>query len=285
MTPSVAAIALPDGVSLNVDARELVDEVRGQSVPLNPSAALLVHRLLGTDETTVAQELAKAAAVDVDRVKADIGCLISALNEAALINVAARPRPLPLRWLRTAVPAMMLGSLPPMPHIRTHRRDIATGAIGGTLFSTARAFFMPAMTLALGLFLVTTLALVGVGGLPPEDMVVFLAIIPAVIVAVLAHEAGHAIALRGRPAAAVTTGLVFRLLHAANGPDTALVSIAGPLLGSAVGLAITIIAATFQVLWLAIAGLVITTQVVALSVVSADGRHALGIRPGNSTVR
>ena len=235
------SIELAPGVA--VRDRELVDPVRQNSIPLNDAARVVLE---APTVRAAGARLAKAGAADGER---DALEFCAELNARGLLNVS-----IPLRArLRRRARALRYGLL---LHAPVRRFDVQSPV------AVARAVAAPAALLTLALLPAVVVA----GGIA-------LAAAFATGVAIVLHEVGHALALRGLPYALLLDGLRPELLHRRlAGVRACLVAIAGPALPAlaAVGLALAIRPAAPALVPLA-------AHALGLSVLAEDGRSACGL--------
>lgn len=282
----MSAITIPEGVRLDADALALVDDVRQQAVPLNAPAVASLVALSEFDSAAVAAQISARTAAPEDLVEQDLERLVRSLNERALVNRSSSSRARALRWLVAAGHRVLAGSTPELPERVQVRCSIDTSGRGAIV----RSVFPPAMAYGLIVGLATSLTfLVAASGLIGVDgTVAALSIATGISVGLATglHELGHALALKGVPAALIRGGGRIHLLHAQLAPRRArLVALAGPALGStcSFGLALGVLAlAAEPPLWLATLPVVTVIQLVGLTVATRDGRQALGIRSSNS---
>jgi Coenzyme PQQ synthesis protein D (PqqD) len=262
---------LPDGVCVR-DGR-IVDEVRGASWPLNPTAEFVLARV-GRELGTVVDELAAAYALPRGTARRDVLVFVHCLNEALLLNVEHRARVL-RRWLELAVLAARLLPAGMLPAALARRRRLDTSSAGRAAATAVSAVGARCLALA---------ALVSLIAVHLEVVAGRLSLLPAVLVGVgagagvAAHEAGHAAALRRIPAAVVLHGRRTYVLHRRLGPGRrAAVALAGPLPVAVAGGLLVLVAVAADTPTPALAGLAPAAHALSLTVATSDGRAACGL--------
>jgi hypothetical protein len=264
-------IVLADGVVLDGD--RLVDRVCSAAWPLNAAGVLVVvndGRSLGE----IAERVAMAYSLPVERARTDVLAFVWQLNRLGLANVE-RPRGWgrhAVGWLRLAARLLPAGALPP---VTVRRRPLDTSSVLRALGSVARGLAGRCVALALAAAILG--AHLGIVAGRPSLLVP--GVVGAVVAAALAaHEAGHAAALRGVPSALVVRGARVSVVHAPAGPARrALVALCGPAAVAAAGGALLVLAVTLSSPVLAAAGLPAAAHVLALTVLASDGRTACGL--------
>ncbi len=264
-------IVLAEGVT--VCGESLVDGICRTSWPLNASAALVV----GSDGHPlgeIAERVAAAYALSVERARADVLAFGWQLNRLGLANVE-RPRGRAhhaAAWLRLAMRLLPAGALPPLT---VRRRALDTRSARRAVVSAGRGLARRCTVLAL---VATALgAHVGVVAGRPSLLVPVLVGI-AVGAGLLAHEAAHAAALSGIPSALVVRGTRVSVVHAPTGAvRRVLVACAGPAAVSVAGAVLLALAVVLDSSGLVAAGLPAATHALALTVLASDGRTACGL--------
>lgn len=271
MLEAADRIVLADGVALRGDRLE--DDVCRTSWPVNAAGALVV---VGDGDPLgeIAERVAAAYALPVERARADVLAFVWQLNRLGLANVD-RPRGRARHaaaWLRLAVRLLPAGVLPP---VTVRRRALDTSSTGRALVSVGRSLAGRCAALALGAAVLG--AHLGLAAGRPS------LIAPAVIGtavggALAAHEAAHAVALLGVPSALVARGARVSVVHAPTGAvRRALVALAGPGAVAAGGVAVLAVAVALGSPDLAAAGAPAALHASALSVLASDGRTACGL--------
>lgn len=237
------------------------DSVRQASWPVNPGGAYVLARS-GDTLAAIARGLAVTYGIDERRAAADVASFVARLNRLLLLNVRT-PRRF-RRWIVLTIRLLPLRSLPE-PRARrialTQRRLLQVAAA-----------LMPRAAL---LILAVGLPLAATGLVTPSAAAV---VGGAAGVGLIVHEAGHVVALGGRPAALVFYGCSVFVLHpSVNGPRGALVALAGPSVPAALGLLLIEAAATAAAPAAALAGALLALHALGATVVARDGRTACGL--------
>lgn len=254
-------IELPSGVS--VHGSELVDEVRGVRVQLNPSATVALRE--STPEL-MAAALCRSFGVERQRADADALTLCVRLNVALLANVRVRTPRLLARWL---LDALMLAPIRRLPRWPARRRAVRTSSVIGAFATVARGTVGTAAAVSLA----TALPLAAVGA----SMVAVAAGFAAGAGLVL-HEVAHAIALRGVAAALIVRGIRVSLLHPRlDARREGLVAAAGPL--AVVAAALVALAGVYASAYAAAAPIpvVFALHALGLTVLGCDGRKLCAV--------
>jgi hypothetical protein len=264
-------IVLATGVT--VRQGRLADEVRGESWPLNASAAFVLGRS-GEPIGATVRELAASFSLPVETARADVLRFVWQLNRLALVNVESGGRPVErlLGWLRLVFLLASAGSVPASP---TRRRPLDTRSalrgLGSCLVACGRRTAGAAAVAS-----VVALELSAAAGSPGVALPLALGICTGLGLGL--HEAVHAAMLRGVPSALVTRGRRTFVLHAPVPPGRrSLVALAGPLVVAAIGAACLAVAALATVPCLAVAGCPFAAHALALTVLTGDGRVACGL--------
>jgi hypothetical protein len=256
-------IELCAGVRLDGDT--IVDEVRCARFPANATARLVLERAdvpLGR----IATELGERYSIAPDRALADVLAFCWALNRALLINVRRSGSGV-RRWLGLAVRLAPSGTLPPPLAVRSRVDGRSWRSVVGSVFCALRRRCVAIAAIALvPAWEVSSVSGWGIRG--------GLAIGCAAGLSVVAHEAGHALALRRCASAVVVSGLRTFVLHAALDPQKrARVAVAGPLAPTAIGLVLLVACSRFQLELLAVAACVSIAHSLCLTVATSDGRN------------
>jgi Coenzyme PQQ synthesis protein D (PqqD) len=262
---------LPGGVRPR--GAELVDEVRGWALPMNPAAAFVVDRA-GAPLGAIVEELAVAYGLPYARARADVLAFVLSLNRQLLLNVEHRVGRIRRSYayvslaLRLAPAGMLPGTLARRAPLdtRTRRAAVQTALLAvaprASLLASVVALFALQLALVAGAWALPAAASVGVGA----------------GVGFALHEVGHAVALCGVPAALVLRGRRTFVLH---GPLASsrrrAVAVAGPASVAAFGGMLVFAAAVTTTPLLAFVGLAPTAHAVSLTVATGDGRRACGL--------
>lgn len=264
-------IELPRGVA--VAPGGVSDAVRGESWPANDTAVFVLARA-GRPLGDVAGELAGRFGLPAERARRDVLAFVWGLNRSLLLNIVPARGPLAraASWVVLAIRLAPAGVLPRSP---ARRSPLDTSSAWGALASAARAtvrrglaFVLVAVVLAAELA-----ATAGAGGLllPALGAV-------AVGAGLVLHEAGHAVALRGIPAALVLDGIRTYVLHRPlPGRRRALVAASGPCAAAAAGASLLAVAQLAGSAELAVASCPLGAHLLALTVLSGDGRTACAL--------
>lgn len=271
MIAAADSVVLPPGVT--VGQGRVWDAVRGESWPLNASAAFVLGRS-GEPIGTTVRALATAFGLPAETARADVLGFVWHLNGLALVNVERRGRRVGrlLDWLRLAARLAPAGSV---PAVLTRRRALDTrsavsGLVSCLLASAGRAVAVAALSVVVAAQLSALSGGSGVAG--P------LALGLSTGAGVGLHEGAHAAMLRGVPSALVTSGRRTYVLHAALEPARrSLVALAGPLGVTALGVCCVAAGALAGAQWLALAGCPLAAHALSLTVVGRDGRVACGL--------
>ncbi len=263
-------ILLAAGV--RVEHRCVVDDVRDDRLPLNEAATFVLERA-GRPLGDIAGELAAAYDIDLDRARHDVLAFAFRLNRLLLVNVVRGHRRPQLfgRALRSWLPLVLSGGLPRSPwrRLALDSRSGPRAAITALRAVSARA---AAMALAASLLAAQTAALAGAA--PPSSS---LAVGLAVGSGLAAHEAGHAAALGGVPAAIVLAGPRTFVVHrAVTGARRRLIAISGPVAPLLLAVLVVLAARPLGSTVLALAGCALGGHAVGLTVATGDGRAACG---------
>jgi len=264
-------IVLADGVVLR-DGR-LVDGVACTSWPVNATGAFVLARQ-GRVLGDIAENVAAAYALPVERARGDVLAFAWQLNRLALANVDRRAGRIrhAATWLRLAVRLAPAGAVPPLT---VRRRPLDTSTVPRAAVGVGRALASRCATLAL-----TAAALVAHVGLVAgrPSLLAPGAVGLAVGAGIAAHEAGHAAALRGVPSALVMRGSRVSVVHApAGAARRALVAVAGPAVVAAVGAGLLAASVALGAPTLAAAGGPAALHALGLTVLASDGRTACGL--------
>jgi hypothetical protein len=271
MLEAADRIVLADGVVLRDG--NLVDGVTRMSWPVNATGAFVLERQ-GRALGDVAENVAAAYALPVERAHADVLAFAWQLNRLALANVertAGRLRHT-AAWLRLAARLAPAGALPPLT---ARRRPLDTSTVARAVMGVGRVLAGRCAAFALtSAFLVAHVGLVA--GRP--SLLAPGAVGLAVGVGLAAHEAGHAAALRGVPSALVVRGSRISVVHApAGAARRAVVAIAGPGVVAAGGVGLLAASVALDSPALAAVGGPPTLHALALTVLASDGRTACGL--------
>jgi hypothetical protein len=264
-------IELAAGVT--VRRGRLADEVRGESWPLNGSAAFVLGRV-GEPIGVTVREMAESFSLPLETARADVLRFVWHLNRLALVNVESGSRPVErlLGWLRLALRLAPAGSVPAS---LTRRRPLDTRSalrgLGTCLVASARRSAGVA-AVASGV----AFELFAAAGSPGAALPLALGICTGLGLGL--HEAVHAAMLHGVPSALVTRGRRTFVLHAALSPGRrSLVALAGPLAVAVIGTICLAAAALVSVPCLAVAGCPFAAHALGLTVFTGDGRVACGL--------
>jgi hypothetical protein len=262
-------VVLAPGV--RVEGDRIHDDVRGTSWALNETGRLALTAAPRATNAAVADELSARYAVDAERVAADVRSYVAMLNERLLVNVERGRRSRLGAWYASLMLLAGRGIVPSPPA----RRLVAFGSGGArAALRSARALTPRAGLVAAagGAALAALLAPMGA----PLDLPIAVAF--ALYAAVVVHEAGHVLALRGVPCCVVVRGVEPLVVHRTIRPfHRGVVAVAGPLAAAAAGWLLCAAGAVAGVAGLPIAALVLLTQPLALTVAGGDGRIACAL--------
>jgi hypothetical protein len=255
-------IELAPGVTL--DGSDLVDAIREVRVRLNETAVAALSRRTPEE---MAQALCGRFEVDCDRARADVIVLCARLNAALLANTRVPSLRLLGRWLWFV---LMLAPLRQLPRWPPRRRAVQTTTSIRAFVSVARGTACVAACVSAA----TALPLAAAGALRFAFAVGL-----GAGVGVVLHEAGHAIALRGVPAALIVRGFRVSLLHPQlDASRERAVAAAGPLAAVAGGVAVFGLVQAGAPAAIAPAALVCGLHAVGLCVLGTDGRKLCAAR-------
>jgi hypothetical protein len=270
-------IAATDRIVLaaGVTVREgrLADEVRGESWPLNGSAAFVLGRS-GEPIGAIVREVAGSFSLPAETARADVLRFVWHLNRLALVNVERGGRRVErlLDWLRLALRLAPAGSVPAS---LTRRRPLDTRSMLrglGTCFAACAGRTAAVAAAAT----MVALALSAAAGAPGVVLPLALGVCTGLGLGL--HEAVHAAMLQGVQCALVTRGCRTFVLHAALPPGRrSLVALAGPLAVAAIGAGCAAAGALANAPILAVAGCPLAAHALALTVFTGDGRVACGL--------
>jgi hypothetical protein len=254
-------IELAAGV--HVQGSELVDDIRGMRIQLNPAALIALRE---PTPARMAAAMCSTFVVERGRAELDALTLCARLNAALLANVRVATPRLLARWVRDA---LMLAPLRRLPRWPARRRTVCTSSVGGALATVARGTAGTAAAVSA----VTALPLVAVGA----HGVALTAGLAAGIGLVL-HEVGHAVALRGVRAALIVRGVRVSLLHRRLARRReGLVAAAGPLAVVVAALAtLTAVHASASVSAAPIP-VIFALHAIGLTVLGQDGRKLCAV--------
>jgi len=271
MIAATDRIVLAAGVTVRQGC--LADEVRGESWPLNGSAAFVLGRS-GEPIGVTVREMAESFSLPLETARADVLRFVWHLNGLALVNVESGGRRVErlLGWLRLALRLAPAGSVPAS---LTRRRPLDTRSavrgLGSCLAAGARRTAAVAALATVAAFEVFAAA-----GSPGRALPLALGVCTGVGLGL--HEAAHAAMLQGVPSAFVTRGRRTFVLHAAlPAGRRSLVALAGPLAVAAIGVGCLASAALVTAPCLAVAGCPLAAHALALTVLTGDGRVACGL--------
>lgn len=253
-------IALPRSVERRADG--VYDHVRGVTLPLNATGAVIVD---AATPAAASCALRRDFAVDEASALADAIGFCAELNERLLLNVSpVRGAPsLALRWV-VHLPFMLPART--LPRLPARRRHVDTSSLRTILVTGVSATLPFALLVSVGVFVVASLVL---GGLGTASTSTTLVLAIAVGAGVVLHELGHLALLRGVPTCAVTRGARLWLLHRAlDRRREAVVAAAGP----AVALAIAALLLALPSRLAAVAGLALSLHALGFTVLTGDGR-------------
>lgn len=257
---------------VHVAEGRLHDSVRRGSWPLNDSGRFIVGRA-GFRVGEIASELAERWSIDRSAALRDVVRFSTALNELLLLNVERRYGRLALcwRWLRALPRTVVYGQLPPLPR---SRRPLRTDSWAQTGVGVVRAL-MPA-ALGVSAAAAALLLTLSVAATARPDLGTTLLLPTAVGTALLVHEIGHALSLRGVPVCIALRGPQIMLLHPTLARSRRmLVALAGPALATAVGLLLLGLGSLRPEL--ALWALPLGAQGLGFTVASKDGRTGCGL--------
>lgn len=257
------------------DGHAVTDPLRSSTLPLNETGAFLLGRLPCTLHE-LADALAQRYGLDLDCARADAMTFATEMNAALLTNVRMRGTSVLARLARSgalSVACAISGVRPAGARCPYTRTPLPANGRIRLLIAVSRGMTRPSLRCATVSVLPLAFAMVALG-------LVVVPVLAAVAIAFLVgpalHEAGHALALRGTPAALVTTGVgAFIAQGPADAKSTRRTALAGPLLCAGVACAAVAAGVTLSAQLLVITGLILSLQVVSLTVVSRDGRNGL----------
>lgn len=255
------------------DADTLVDEVRGVRYPLNVTAGVLLDGGAAPLEVLSAS-IASRWAIPLAQAQRDVLRFAWELNRHGLANVVpGRSRRCRTRsWVGLALRLLPCGRLP-APIVKRRPLDTstvlcATASAAGALARSAAVVALAASTL---LILVGALA----GG---AQVLAAIAVGGATGASLLLHEAGHAVALRGRPAALLLVRGRASVLHGPLGSHrTVGVAVAGPAAPVLAGVVLAAVAVAIGAPLLALAACPAVGHALSATVAARDGRRACGL--------
>lgn len=262
-------IELPDGVELC--GEEIVDHVRGATVRLNETATRLVADLQARSIADAAGAIARDVGVSVGQVETDATRLCAELNNRLLVNIrrGGGLRFLAARWLSLALLLLPLSSLPSLPY---RRYPVLRGTALTRALSVVRTLALRSFVLGCVSGVALALLLIG-SGLAVVALPIALLATVALTIAAPVHELAHVLALRRAPCFLVVRGLRMAVVH--NAGRSALVAVAGP--ASGIALAIPALALTPVLPEAAFLSIVLSGQLLGLTVLGKDGRNACGL--------
>lgn len=263
-------VRLSAGVHLTAEG--LYDEVRGETFELNGTGRLIAACADGRRLGEVADVAASRFGVEIEVVRADAREFCRSLNERFLLDVRSSWHAAAAGMLAATVRGLPAGALP-RPSRR--RAAIATDRAIAAVSSTSRALASRALAVAAVSAAVSAAVLAALGAPVLETPILLGA---GAGLALLAHEGGHAAALRGVPCCLCLAGTAVFLLHRPlPARRRGLVAVAGPLAAAAGGAAALAVAAALGLVGLGVAALVPLSHVLALTVGGRDGRVACGL--------
>ncbi len=251
----------------------LTDAVRGEGWPLNESGVHVIERI-ARPVGDIVRETGRAWAVPAETARDDVFRFAWRLNALGLVNVE-RDVSIVRRVVDWIVLALRLAPAGALPGAIARRRSIDTRscsrAVGSTLAATLpRAAALAAAATAIAGHLLLIAGAPGVLGA--------LALGLGVGVGVGLHEAGHAAALRGVPAALLTRGPRIHVMHARIGSRRRwVVALAGPLAVSLLGLGLVVGGVLTAAPAVAVGGCPLVAHAFGLTVACGDGRVACGL--------
>lgn len=259
--------------SVRFDGQALHDDVRGERYPVNDAAAHVL-RGLGEPLAAAADDLGATWGLDPEQARADVLSFAWFLCGALLVNVR-HGRPRARRVLANVALALRLLPAGRLPHRVPRRVGLDTSTVRGAVASCTRAMLGRSAALAL----LAWCAVVQLWLLAGRDAVVEpLALGAASGLALLAHEAAHAAALVGVPAALALAGRRTAVLHRAVGnARQALVALAGPALPALLGAALATAALVTGEPMPGLVACPFAGHALATTVASSDGRAACGL--------
>jgi Coenzyme PQQ synthesis protein D (PqqD) len=251
----------------------LVDEVRGDAWPMNGTAAFVLERV-GAPLGAVIDELARGFGLPVDRARDDVLAFVLALNAQLLLNIEHRGSAL-RRWATLASLALRLAPTGLLPSLPARRRRLDTGTARWALVTALVAVAPRAALVAL---LVTIFSLQIVMAAGAAGVVLAVLVGAGAGAGIALHEAGHAAALVGVPAALVLRGRRTFVLHRPVGNRRRIaVALAGPGPVAALGATLATIAIVAHEPLLLVVGLAPAAHALSLTVATGDGRSACGL--------
>ncbi len=266
-------VVLAPGVSLDFSGA-LVDSARGARYPINEAAFALLARHGRLGDRAV--ELVARWGITPERTRADVLTFGWELNRALLANIEPGHGRL-RRALATGLLALRLLPAGALPPAIARRRVIDTRSVMRALSTTAAALAPRGAAVALVVALVGlhAVAVVGAGHAAALGAVALGAATGAGLVA---HEAAHAIALRGIPAAIVTRRLATFVLHPPLvGRRAVCVALAGPAAPAAGAAIVASVALGRGSVLLAFLACPLAGHGLGATVAGSDGRAACGL--------
>lgn len=264
------SVVLAAGVRL--EGAVLVDDLRGSRLPVNPTARFVLERS-GRPLGEIAIELAAAYGLDPGRARDDVFAFAFRLNRLLLANVDRGRGPVAriASWVGAVLHLAPSGGYP-RPAWRRVALDTTSrlrSGVGAVSAVRARAVALGLLAAALGM------QTAGLSRVAPPTA--WLAVGAAVAVGLAVHEAGHALALSGVPAAIALAGSRTFVIHSRLvGARRRLVAAAGPSVPIALATLAAGVAQPVESTALALAGCAFGGHAIGLTVATRDGREACG---------
>ena len=261
-------LVLPEGV--RVDGNALVDEVRLESFALNAAG----HDVVANDGRPLAGAVADLRSrwgLSQEQAERDVLAFAWVLNRVFLANVRRVGSPVRrlLDWLLLAARLLPLGIAPP---VLNRRYALDTSSYWSSLQGTVAAVWRRCLGVCLGGLGASLPLLVGASA---SAVVTWVVVGVAAGTAIASHEVGHALALRGIPAALVSSGLALSVLHAASSRRrAAVIGICGPALPSAIAVLVTTLALPAGSLSAGMASCPFAAHALTATLAGRDGRSA-----------
>ena len=261
-------LVLPTGVRLDDGA--LFDDVRREAFALNAAGRDVVLND-GRPLAAAIADVGRRWQLSGEQAERDVLAFAWVLNRAFLANVlrSRSPGGRFVDWLLLSVRLLPLG----IPPIALNRRyDLDTSTCRSALTGTLVAVWKRCLVVSLGGLVASLPLLVDANG----PMVVRWGVVGAAAgLGVACDEAGHALALRGIPAALVVSGLALSVIHAASGARrTAVVGLCGPALPASLAVVAMTVALWCRLPLAGMAACPLAAHALTATLAGRDGRTA-----------
>jgi Coenzyme PQQ synthesis protein D (PqqD) len=246
-------------------------------VTLNPSGRNIATLFDGRPLRDVGAAIVARYGIDAQRAERDARILAADLNRRLMVNVQPRAGELARlsRWITQSIRGIPLLIVPSLRDLPSARWPLPIGRPLATVAVVTRHTVPRVALLGLMLVLPIVLMLGVLGALRPE---IPFALLVGLTTGLVAHEAGHALALRRGPAAIGLNGITVFIMHPPlRGAHRAIVAAGGPLMATAIGWALLFVALVTQSTPLALTASLLTFQALGLTVLGHDGRKACGL--------